>query len=743
MKPPAGWRAAAPGLFVVRGGPAAAVTAGWFDPLAGHSVEGGRGTTRWIDAPVGPIFVRGYRHGGFLGRWLGGVYGPGTPRPLREIAALTRARAAGVLAPEPLAAHVVDLGLGVGRWRFYRAGLATAGIEGRRPLSLALRSASPAQRLLWLDAVGDAVAALHAAGVHHRDLNVSNLLAAAEPGERIAVLDFDRARVARGPLGGLSRWWALRRLARSIGGLGLPEFDHGIVRARLATRLRPRARGSTGEADAAELALAAAFDGALSPAVDVLKSNPRRATVRVRLGTGSVVVKAVRRPRLWLGVLARWGWTPAGRQVRAARALSGRGFRVPEPLARREITTPGLPAASCVIATDLEAGESLLVRARRADARGRRRLARDLGRYVGALHRGGVWIADLKYDNVLVENGGFVVTDLDRVRLWSRPVPLRRALRNLVQLEWRLGWEATPREQLLFLAEWRRAAGVALRPQPLLRAFRALRRRERVRIVGRREGRVLADPGDRASVTAIVICGNEAAHIRDCLESLAWCDEIVVVDSFSTDGTFDIACALATRVVRRPWSGYVAQKSHALSLATRAWVLNVDADERVSPELRRRLERLLADDGAGYDGFAIPRLVHYLGRWWTAGGWYPGRRLRFFRREVASWGGTDPHEHVNVDGAIGRVREPLWHFTYDDVSDHVRQMNRLTEWSRGGRAPTLVQLVLRPLTRVVRSFLWRGGFRFGFEGLFVAVSSGIYAHLKYAKRAEPGGEREG
>ncbi len=734
MRAPPGWHETAPGLTVPRNGSRA--VADWFGEDAGQAVAGGRGTTRRIETARGGVFVRRYLHGGLLGGFLGSLYGPGTPRPMREIRALERVRAAGVLAPEPLAARVVGVGPRIGPWQWHRALLVTRAIEGRRPLADALRAAEAETRLGWIDAVSDAVRAIHAAGVHHPDLNIGNFLAGGAPADGLAVLDFDRARIQRGPCGWIVRWLARRRLSRSVAGLGLSGLAQPVVRARLAQRLGRQTALVDRYGDSVDRALAAAFDGALAADVEILKSSPRRATVRVGFGGGSVVVKAVRRHWLWLRLLGPLGLTPAGRRVRAARALSGRGIRVPEPLARREVTRPGLPEASCVIASDLGAGEALFTWAQRADRLARYRLAGSLGKFVGGMHRAGAWVADLKHDNLLVENGRFAVTDLDRVRFWRGAVPLRRALRNLVQLEWRLGWDASPRERLAFLSAWRRASGCALEVREVLRQFRSIRRRERARIVERRGGRRLDDPADRPPVSAIVICGNEADHIEACLESVAWCDEIIVVDSFSTDGTFELAAPRATCLVRHPWSGYVAQKRYALSLANHPWVLNIDADERVSPELRLRLERLLADDGAGCDAFAVPRLVHYLGRWWTVGGWYPGRRLRFFRREAATWGGLDPHEHVVVDGVVGRLSEPFWHFTYDDVADHVRQMNRLTDWARGGKPPTLSQLVLRPLFRVVRSFFWRGGFRFGFVGLYVAVSSGLYAHLKYAKRGE-------
>jgi hypothetical protein len=136
----------------------------------------------------------------------------------------------------------------------------------------------------------------------------------------------------------------------------------------------------------------------------------------------------------------------------------------------------------------------------------------------------------------------------------------------------------------------------------------------------------------------------------------------------------------------------------------------------------------------------VPRVVYYLGLWWWRGGWYPDRRLRLFRRERALWGGDDPHEKVLLKGRVGRLREPLLHYTYDDVSDHVRTINRFTTTAaaRGERArpATWSKLVLRPLVRFVRFYLLSSGFRLGKRGLFVALSATVYVHLKYAKQDE-------
>ena len=243
-----------------------------------------------------------------------------------------------------------------------------------------------------------------------------------------------------------------------------------------------------------------------------------------------------------------------------------------------------------------------------------------------------------------------------------------------------------------------------------------------------------------AKVSAIIVCFNEEDNIRACLESVAWCDEIVVIDAHSTDRTLDIVREFTDRIFVRDWPGYREQKQFALDQARLEWVLNIDADERVSPELRAEIQRELAGGAPGIDGFYVPRLVNYLGRWWYRGGWYPDYRLRLFRREKATWGGVNPHEKVLVKGKVKWFSGSLLHFTYADVSAHLLTVNRLTDISavetlkRHGTGAT--RLLLRPFWRFFRSFVVDRGILEGWPGYFVAATAAFYVFLKYAKAAE-------
>jgi len=233
-----------------------------------------------------------------------------------------------------------------------------------------------------------------------------------------------------------------------------------------------------------------------------------------------------------------------------------------------------------------------------------------------------------------------------------------------------------------------------------------------------------------------IICCDEEDNIRDALESVTWCDEIVVVDSFSRDRTLDICREYTDRIYQRPWPGFVEQKAFALAQARHPWVLNLDADERVSPELRREVEEVLRQPRA--DGFYVPRLVYYLGRWWRRGDWYPDYRLRLFRRDKVVWGGVDPHEKVILRGRSARLHGPLWHYTYRDIGDHLATINRFTgvaarELLLRRRQASVADLLLRPFWRFLRFYALRGGFTQGLAGLFVAQSASFYVFAKYAK----------
>ncbi len=248
----------------------------------------------------------------------------------------------------------------------------------------------------------------------------------------------------------------------------------------------------------------------------------------------------------------------------------------------------------------------------------------------------------------------------------------------------------------------------------------------------------------RSGISAFLVTLNEEEKLDRCLRSLGWCDEIIVVDSGSTDRTLAIAADHGCRVEHRDWRGFVEQKAHGLSLCRQPWVLNLDADEEVSPELQAQIEEVLTRDAAGgvpENGFELSRVVFYLGRWWRRGGWYPEWRLRLARREAVTWHGEEPHEHAEVEGLRGRLSGELRHYTYRDVTDHVHRLNAYSSaaaralHARGRRA-SWGDLILRPKARFLKFYLLRRGYREGSAGLFVAALEAWYVFLKYLKLRE-------
>ena len=246
----------------------------------------------------------------------------------------------------------------------------------------------------------------------------------------------------------------------------------------------------------------------------------------------------------------------------------------------------------------------------------------------------------------------------------------------------------------------------------------------------------------REKISAFVISFNEEADIARCLKSLDFCDEVLVIDSFSTDRTVSIAEGLGARVLQRKWPGYVAQKAFGLENCTHEWVLNVDADEEVSPELRASILAVLSSaavaESAVYAGYEINRLVYYFNRWWRNGGWYPEYRLRFLRKSLTVWGGSDPHEKPTVRGQVGRLEGDLYHYTYASLDDQVQQLSRFaslgakTYYDKGKRA-SVVSMTVAPLVRFFKFYVVKRGYREGVVGFIVAMLEGYYTFLKYAR----------
>lgn len=241
----------------------------------------------------------------------------------------------------------------------------------------------------------------------------------------------------------------------------------------------------------------------------------------------------------------------------------------------------------------------------------------------------------------------------------------------------------------------------------------------------------------RRRLSVVVVTLNEEERLRACLESVAWADEIVVVDAESTDKTVPIAHEYTDKVSVRPWPGFAAQKNFAIEQATGDWILSLDADERVTPELRERIGAILKDDGPA-DGYALPRRNIFWGAWVRHGGLYPDYQLRLFRRRAGRFVENAVHESVTVAGRVEALAEPLLHHSYRDLEDFVRRSNRYStlsaqDWIRRGRRTGLLGLVSRPLGRFLSMYIVHRGFLDGWRGFVLAVLYAEYVFLRMAK----------
>jgi glycosyltransferase involved in cell wall biosynthesis len=239
-------------------------------------------------------------------------------------------------------------------------------------------------------------------------------------------------------------------------------------------------------------------------------------------------------------------------------------------------------------------------------------------------------------------------------------------------------------------------------------------------------------------ISACIITFNEADRIEDCLRSLAFCDEILVVDSHSTDATREYAARCGARVIERDWPGYRSQKEFAVKAARHDWVLCVDADERVTPELRAAIERRALSGFASTAGFLVCRITEYFGCFLRHGNAYPDRLIRLFDRRRGGFRGYEVHENTWVDGPVVPLEGYLEHFAYRSLADQIARLERYsglmaTEMQRHGKRAALVRLVVNPWWRFVRGYLLRLGFLDGWRGLVFHLVEAGYVRDKYLK----------
>ncbi len=242
-------------------------------------------------------------------------------------------------------------------------------------------------------------------------------------------------------------------------------------------------------------------------------------------------------------------------------------------------------------------------------------------------------------------------------------------------------------------------------------------------------------------LSVFIITHNEEKNIKACLESIKWADEIVVVDDDSRDDTIKICKEYTDRIFQEEWKGYSGQKQSAMDKTTGNWVLNLDADERVTLELRLEIEDVLASKENVKDGYLIPFKSYFSGKWIKHGGWYPDYHLRLFRKVKGRFGDEKVHEGVKVEGSIGYLKSPVEHYTYNSISDFIKRIDLYTslfaeDRYKKGKEARWEQLIFRPPFTFFKMFFLQRGILDGYYGFLLAILYSYYTFLKYAKLRE-------
>ncbi len=241
-----------------------------------------------------------------------------------------------------------------------------------------------------------------------------------------------------------------------------------------------------------------------------------------------------------------------------------------------------------------------------------------------------------------------------------------------------------------------------------------------------------------AKLSILLPAFNNQDIIRDCLESIKWADEILVVDSFSTDRTLDICREYGARIVQHEYIQSAKQKNWAIPQCAHEWVLQIDTDERLEPGLREEIESILVNPPVDCDLFKIPRKNHVLGVWIKSKGIYPDYQTRFFRRDIGRFEDKEVHAHVKVAGQVGTLQHHILHYGMTSISKQLRNIDRYSryqadELKKRGKHFHWYHLVFRPLAIFLHSYVWQRGFTAGYRGLLIAVINMTFDFFTHAK----------
>jgi len=243
------------------------------------------------------------------------------------------------------------------------------------------------------------------------------------------------------------------------------------------------------------------------------------------------------------------------------------------------------------------------------------------------------------------------------------------------------------------------------------------------------------------SISVCIICGDDEKHIRQCLESSTWADEIVVVDHGSKDKTFEIVKEFTDKAYQRPWTGFIDQKNAVLSHATTDWVFSLDSDEVISDDLKAEIKQIIQMPSAKA-GYYVPRRTYFHGRWINHSGFYPDKQLRLFQRTRSKWIGSRVHERIHIDGDIGTLTSDLYHYPFDgtisgleDTSNRYSSLQSQNMFDDGKRFK-LWQLIFRPLGKFLEVYVWKRGFLDGIPGFVIGINAAHSMFLRYIKLRE-------
>ncbi len=242
---------------------------------------------------------------------------------------------------------------------------------------------------------------------------------------------------------------------------------------------------------------------------------------------------------------------------------------------------------------------------------------------------------------------------------------------------------------------------------------------------------------EKLPISVYVITYNNIRTIERCLKSLSWAKELIVVDSFSNDGTFEISKKYTDKVYQVEFKGFQGQYQYAADLTTMDWIMFVDADEEVPKDLVEEIRKKFEEGIEGIDGFFVYRQTYYLGRWIRYGGWYPDGEIRLYRKDKGRWEGG-LHAKVVVKGRVEGLKNKYFHYTYRDISDQIQTIDRYSkiaaeDMAQRGERFSLFNLLFHPPFRFGKEYLFKLGFLDGLPGLIIIVSTMFYVFIKYAK----------